>query len=217
MAVHFKPIEISQWNRREYFEHYLNQVPCSYSMTLNLDLTALLKEIKKRDIKLYPTMIYLLSTVVNRHEEFRTAIDKDARVGVFDFLHPSYTIFQNSTETFTNVWTEYTQSFLEFYRQYESDVKNYGATKGFMGKPDTPSNVFTISSIPWVSFTGFNLNLPKAADYLLPIFTTGKYFHENDKTWLPIAIQVHHAVCDRFHLARFVNELQETMNTFHTN
>lgn len=215
--MHFKPIDISQWNRREYFEHYFNQVPCSYSMTLNLDLTELLKEIKKRDIKLYPTMIYLLSTVVNRHEEFRMAIDKDARVGVFDFLHPSYTIFQNPTETFTNVWTEYTQSFLEFYRQYESDVRDYGLIKGFMGKPDTPPNVFTISSIPWVSFTGFNLNLPKSADYLLPIFTTGKYFHENDKIWLPIAIQVHHAVCDGFHLARFVKELQEAMNTFHTN
>src|SRR5579871_1171902 len=97
------------------------------------------------------------------------AIDKDGRIGVFDFLDPSYTIFQNSSETFTNVWTEYTASFSKFYRQYESDVKDYGLIKSFMGKPDTPSNVFTISSIPWVSFTGFNLNLPKAADYLLPI------------------------------------------------
>ena len=216
--MRFKPIDISQWNRGEYFEHYLNHVPCSYSMTLNLDLTELLKEIKKRDIKLYPTMIYLLSMVVNRHEEFRTTIDKEAGVGIFDFLHPSYTIFQNLTETFTNVWTEYTPSFSEFYRQYESDVKDYGLIKGFMGKPDTPPNVFTISSIPWISFTGFNLNLPKSTDYLLPIFTTGKYFHENDNTWLPIAIQVHHAVCDGFHLARFVNELQDAMNTlFHTN
>jgi len=72
-------------------------------MTLNLDLTQLLKEIKKRDIKLYPTMIYLFSMIVNRHEEFRMTIDKDAGIGVFDFLHPSYTIFQNSAETFTNI------------------------------------------------------------------------------------------------------------------
>jgi chloramphenicol O-acetyltransferase len=55
-------------------------------MTLNLDLTGLLKEIKKQNIKLYPTMINLLSMIVNKHEEFRTAIDKDERVGVFDFL-----------------------------------------------------------------------------------------------------------------------------------
>lgn len=213
MTMNFKSIDISQWKRREYFEHYLNQVPCTYSMTLNLDSTELLKELKKRDIKLYPTMIYLLSMIVNKHEEFRTTIDKDAGVGIFDFLHPSYTIFQNTSETFTNIWTEYTPSFPEFYKQYMSDVRNYGATKSFMGKPDTPSNVFNISSIPWISFTGFNLSLPKLADYLLPIFTTGMYFEQNGKIWLPIAIQVHHAVCDGFHIARFVRDLQEAMNT----
>lgn len=45
--MHFKPINISRWNRREHFEYYLNQVPCTYSMTLNLDLTGMFKEIKK--------------------------------------------------------------------------------------------------------------------------------------------------------------------------
>jgi chloramphenicol O-acetyltransferase type A len=198
--MNFKPIDVSQWKRREYFEHYLNQVPCTYSMTLNLDLTELLKELKKRDIKLYPTMIYLLSMIVNRYEEFRTAIDKDAKVGIFDFLHPSYTIFQKSSETFTNIWTEYTASFPEFYKRYIVDVKEYGALEKFSGKPGEPSNIFTVSSIPWVSFTGFNLNLPKISHYLLPIFTTGMYYEQNGKTWLPIAIQVHHAVCDGFHM-----------------
>lgn len=85
--MNFKRIDVSQWDRKEYFEYYLDQVPCTYSMTLNLDLTELLKEIKKRDVKLYPTMIYLLSMIVNKHEEFRTALDKDAGIRVFDFLH----------------------------------------------------------------------------------------------------------------------------------
>jgi chloramphenicol O-acetyltransferase type A len=52
---------------------------------------------------------------------------------------------------------------------------------------------------------------------ILPIFTIGKYFEQNGKIWLPIAIQVHHAICDGFHIARFVNELQEAMNTLFKN
>ena len=67
--MNFKKIDVSKWNRREYFEYYLNRTPCTYSMTLNLDLTILLKEIKKHNFKLYPTMIYLLSTIVNKHED----------------------------------------------------------------------------------------------------------------------------------------------------
>ena len=209
----FKLIDASKWKRKEYFDYYLNQVRCTYSITLNLDLTSLLKEIKRNDVKLYPTMIYLLSTIVNKHEEFRTAINANRQVGIFDILHPSYTIFQNDSDTFTNIWSEYATSFSEFYKRYLLDTESYGEIKSFLAKPNMPENVFNISSIPWVSFTGFNLNLPKVTNYLLPIFTTGKYFTQNKKILLPIAIQVHHAVCDGFHISRFVNELQELINT----
>lgn len=210
--MEFKLVDISKWSRKEYFDHYLNQVACTYSVTLNLDATILIEEIKRKNIKLYPVMIYLLCTIVNKHEEFRTSIDPDGNVGVFDLLHPSYTIFQKESETFTNIWTEYTPSFPEFYKQYLLDVRNYGEIKSFIAKPGMPVNVFNISSIPWINFTGFNLNLPKITDYLLPIFTTGKYFEQNGKIWLPMSIQAHHAVCDGFHVGRFVNELQEAMN-----
>lgn len=210
----FKLIDVSKWKRQEYFDYYLNQVPCTYSMTLNLDLTHLLMEIRRSDIKLYPTMIYLISTIVNQHEEFRTSMDSNKQVGVFDLLHPSYTVFNKTSQTFTNIWTSYEVLFSEFYELYLRDVKDYGEVEKFLAKPNVPANVFYISSIPWVNFTGFNLNLPKVTDDLLPIFTIGKYVEQNDKVWLPIAIQVHHAVCDGYHLCKFIHDLQDAMNNF---
>ena len=210
----FELIDVSTWPRKEYFDRYLSITPCSYSMTLNLDITVLIRQIKHNNIKLYPATIYLLSKVVNKYEEFRTAIDENGNVGLFDSMSPMYTIFQKNTETFTSIWTEYCPNFSEFYRNYIIDIETYSSIKQFLAKPNPPANMFTISSIPWVNFSGFNLNLSKANSYLLPIFTTGKYFEQNDKIWLPIAIQVHHAVCDGFHIARFVNELQEAITQF---
>lgn len=55
----------------------------------------------------------------------------------------------------------------------------------------------------------------KGYDYLLPIFTFGKFYKENDIYWLPLSIQVHHAVCDGFHTCRLINELQNILNTHH--
>lgn len=37
----------------------------------------------------------------------------------------------------------------------------------------------------------------------------GKYYEENSRYILPLSIQVHHVVCEGFHVSRFVNELQE--------
>lgn len=63
--------------------------------------------------------------------------------------------------------------------------------------------------VPWTSFEGFNLNLEKGYSYLLPIFTMGRYYKNEERWLLPLAVQVHHGVCDGFHVSRFINELQE--------
>ena len=35
----FEVIDINGWKRREYFEHYFTNIPCTYSMTVKLDIT----------------------------------------------------------------------------------------------------------------------------------------------------------------------------------
>ena len=83
-----------------------------------------------------------------------------------------------------------------------------------LSKPPAGKNLFNVSCIPWSSFTGFNLNLQNGYDYFLPIFTIGKYFSDGGKMRLPLAVQVHHAVCDGYHLSRFMNGLQTWMDAF---
>ena len=171
----FEKIDKNSWNRKEYFDHYFASVPCTYSMTVKVDIT----QIKEKGMKLYPAMLYYIAMIVNRHSEFRTAINQDGELGIY----------------------------------YESDTQRYGNNHRMEGKPNAPENIFNVSMIPWSTFDGFNLNLQKGYDYLIPIFTMGKYYKEDNKIILPLAIQVHHAVCDGFHICRFVNELQELINS----
>ncbi|MCI6640603.1 MAG: type A chloramphenicol O-acetyltransferase [Pygmaiobacter massiliensis] len=204
----FRQIDREHWARKEYFDHYFSQVPCTYSAVFRLNLTNL----KKQGQKLYPTMLYHIAAQVNSQEEFRTALDSEGRLGVYDQIHPCYTIFHKENSTFSNLWTEYTPNYEAFCEAYRKDMAQYGPNLGLEAKPNLPPNTFPVSMFPWASFEGFNLNLQKGYDYLLPIFTMGKYFEEGDKTLLPLAIQVHHAVCDGFHLCRFVCGLQERLD-----
>lgn len=203
----FTKIDWESWPRKEYFEHYFFQVPCTYSAVFKLDITT----IRQKREKLYPAMLYFLSTVVNRHQEFRMACNENGEVGFYDLVHPCYTIFHKDTETFSNLWTPYIPDYEGFCRAYQKDLSTYGNQHGITAKPDEPENTFPVSMIPWASFEGFNLNLQKGYRYLPPIFTMGKFYEEGGKILLPLAVQVHHAVCDGFHLCRFVNELQESL------
>ena len=209
----FNKIDMQTWNRKESYTHYFNGVPCTYSMTVNLDITNVIEVVKINNYNFFPVILYILSQIVNSHREFRMDLDEDKNVGYYDYSNPCYTIFHNETETITNAWTEHSTNLEMFLQRYDDDMYKYQNdfqnSKQLMGK-----NYFNVSCIPWTSFTGFNLNLQKGYDFLLPIFTIGKYFTQDNKIMLPLAIQVHHAVCDGFHLAQFINELQGHLNTF---
>lgn len=77
---------------------------------------------------------------------------------------------------------------------------------------DEPHNIFDISSLPWLSFSSFELNIAHGHDHYLPIFTLGKYVERDGQVMLPFAVQIHHASADGFHSARFINELQEVFD-----
>ena len=160
----------------------------------------------------FPLLIYVLTKVVNNHEEFRTAINDKGELGVWDTLLPCYTVFHEENETFSNLWTEWNDDLIVFLSNYERDIEMFGGNYGIDAKPDTPANTFPISSLPWDTFTGLNLNIFADGTYLLPIFTYGKYFQQDDKYLIPLSVQVHHAVYDGFYVSRLINEIQQICN-----
>ncbi|MGG1572511.1 type A chloramphenicol O-acetyltransferase [Fictibacillus sp. NRS-1165] len=212
--MRFYLIKRENWYRTQYFEHYLGQ-KCTFSLTANIDITTLLEQLRNKEIKRYPAFIYMVSRIVNAHVEFRTSFDDEGNLGYWDQMFPSYTIFHSDNKSFSCLSTEFSNDFCVFYKNYNDDIKQYANVKGLFTKNHVPKNAFHISAIPWVSFTSFNLNINEDNGFLLPIVTSGKYFNRENKTWLPVALQVHHAVCDGYHAGLFIEELQQLANNFH--
>ena len=183
--MNFQTIELDTWYRKSYFDHYMKETKCSFSITANVNVTNLLALLKKKKIKLYPAFIYIVSRVIHSRPEFRTTFDDKGRLGYWEQMHPCYAIFHQDDQTFSALWTEYSDDFSQFYHQYLLDAERFGDKRGLWAKPDIPPNTFSVSSIPWVSFTNFNLNLDNS-EHLLPIITNGKYFSEGRETFLPV-------------------------------
>lgn len=210
--MNFNIIDTTQWNRKEHFEHYMNQVRCSYSVVVDIDITKLRSILKDARIKDYPTMIYILTCAVNNFPEFRMSLDEQGRLGYWDKVHPLYTVLNKETETFSTIWTYINNRFDEFYKHCISDIDMF-CTGSLAPKHGCPANVVTLSSIPWIDFTAFNINVFSEGTYLLPIFTIGKYKVDNGKIMMPLAIQVHHAVCDGWHVGKFIENVKSIVNS----
>ncbi|BBP88589.1 hypothetical protein BsIDN1_22070 [Bacillus safensis] len=60
--------------------------------------------------------IYLLARAVQKIPEFRMDLVND-ELGHWDLLHPSYTILNKETKTFSSIWTPYDENFARFYKK----------------------------------------------------------------------------------------------------
>lgn len=207
----YTQFNVEAWQRKKHYHVYNEQVNCGFSLTVKIDITSLYSFISLRDYRFYPTMIYLLSSIVNKHDEFKLS-KKNNELILWDKVHPSFTIFHNQTETFSSLWCEYSDNIHTFMDNYHHQLALYKDDKKLAPQPVQAENIFYISSLPWVSFDSFNLNIANIASNFTPIFTMGKFYREGDKILLPLSIQVHHAVCDGFHVGRFVHELQMLCN-----
>lgn len=204
-----------QWPRREHFRHYMDNMRCTYSFTVQIDITKLRGALKANGIKAYPAQIFMLTSAVNRLPEFRLGMTEQGAPGYWETAHPSYTIFNPSTKTFSSIWTHCAGDFASFYRACTEDIRRYSTSTAFAAKRGQPLNTFTVSSVPWVNFTAFNLNVYTDGRYLAPIFTIGKYTEQGNKTYLPLAIQLHHAACDGYHAGQFVEVLRDMAQAYH--
>ena len=74
-------------------------------------------------------MLYLLTTVVNQHEQFRMALNNRNELILYANMEPCYTVLHKETETFSNIWTRYSKNYETFCHRYEEDIERYGSNE----------------------------------------------------------------------------------------
>lgn len=204
----FHLLDRAAWPRSEHFDYYIRTVKCRYDLTAHLTITALRERGKALGLRFYPLLLYITARAINANREFRMGFNEHGAPGYWDFINPSYTIFHDDDKTFSDVWSEYDESFPVFYQNVLHDMETYKDIKGVRAKPGRPANCCPMSALPWLSFTGMAHVQATEPPFLPPIITFGKYFAQGPDTLLPIAVSVHHAAADGYHTSKLINDMQ---------
>ena len=210
----FKEIDIDNWDRKENYNWFTTKNRCKINMTMNIDVTKLVKIIKENKLRCYPTFTYIISRVVNEHDEFKMNYDEDGNLGICDVVHPRYPIFHESDKKISILWTQYSDNFKTFYSRFIDDINVYGEKRSMTAKGKFPLNCFDISSLPWSSFTSFDCPPTSDVVWLPPFVMVGRFFESSGKFLLPVSISVHHAACDGYHVSRFFSEFGDLASKF---
>jgi len=198
------------------FYYFSKMAPTGFSVTVNIDVTELRHAAKEAGVKFFPTYLWLVTKNLNRQIEFKVA-EKEGVLGYYDTLTPLYPAFHEDDHTFSLMWTEYSESFSDFYRLYLDNQSRFGNVRGVLSQPQTPPppNAYTVSCIPWFSFSHVAVHsYEKNKPFYFPTVEAGKLFEQGGREFMPLSLTCHHASTDGYHVHRFLEDFKSDTADF---
>lgn len=209
--MNYTIVNLNEWSRGSLFNFYIDKMRIVMSLTADVNVTNLRAYSKKNNLNFYPLMLWVVSKIINSHDEFKYSWDDVGNLIKWDFVSPSYTDFHADDENFVKMVTEYSDDLFEFCSRVDKDRQRHKNERAILF--NQPPNFFDVSCLPWIKYSHFDIHVFDEGKFLAPVVTWGKFEEKDGKLIMPLTMNIHHAVADGFHLSRFFNEVQELMDS----
>lgn len=208
--MNVQSVDLNTWERGKLFQFYIQRMRVVMSLTVDVDVTPLVNYAKQNGLRFYPCMIWVVSKVVNSHDNFKYSWDPEGNLIRWESISPSYAVFDKNDEQCTKLVTPFCENLLEFHARFVRDQEKYKDVRGIVDHQ--PPNFFDVSCLPWVHYRHFDVHVFDEGTFLAPVVTWGKYELQQGRLKMPLTMNIHHAVADGFHLSRFFTEVQEQID-----
>ena len=209
--MNYTIVNLNEWSRGSLFKFYIDKMRIVMSLTADVNVTNLRAYSKKNNLNFYPLMLWVVSKIINSHDEFKYSWDDAGNLIKWDFVSPSYTDFHADDENFVKMVTEYSDDLFEFCSRVDKDRQLHKNERAIL--VNQPPNFFDVSCLPWIKYSHFDIHVFDEGKFLAPVITWGKFEEKDGKLIMPLTMNIHHAVADGFHLSRFFNEVQELVDS----
>lgn len=174
---------------------------------MELDVTNLVRFVKKNQLSFTLTVIHTIAKCANEIDEFRMRIENNEPV-VYENIDLSFTYLNKDTNLMKNVVAGNEDDIFVFNKRAKENIDNQDVYfTGALG-----NGIYQFSAIPWISYTHVSHTFSGNRDYAVPVFDFGKFHEKNERMVMPFSIEVHHAFVDGYHIGLLVEKLQRTLN-----
>lgn len=204
-----KYLDVATWARRDLFEFFRVYDNPYFNVCTRVDVTHLLTLLRRRpSISVSLAYHYFALRVANGIEPFRYRL-QNGKVLIHDVIHGGTTVLLPN-ETFTFAYFDFTWDFDKFIDEAQQAVDKV-KTGDCPFRATSSDDLIHFTTLPWLAFTSFSHARNWRTEDSVPKIAFGKFVMENERTLLPISVEVHHALMDGLHVGRFLIELEKAL------
>jgi len=200
-------IDMDTYPRRGHFEHFAAMTNPFLEVTVNVDITGLREEAKALGVPFFLTLLYSIGGAANSVPEFRQRI-RNGGIVQYDYCKSSFSVMREDG-TYRYAQADTSLPFRDYILSATENQRRALECNELTEEEDPESQLF-LSCLPWISFT--HISVPwQDGSFSVPMITVGKYFEQNGRQLIPIAVTVNHALMDGLHVGKFYSELQNRL------
>jgi chloramphenicol O-acetyltransferase type A len=207
-----RKLDLSLWPRRDAFEWFSRFDKPTFNVCVRLDVAPLKAALAATDAPGGVTLAcyFLALKLANAHEPFRLRLVGD-EVLVHEVVHGSTTVLRDDGDSFGFADLEYGDDPIAFMQRARAAIEVARQVRGaFEPKPDDVARVY-FTSLPWLHFTSFSHARDSRRQDSIPRFAFGRIEPEGARLWMPMSVDVSHALMDGVHVGHFVQAFEAAL------
>ena len=211
-----RDIPLDQWPRRAALEHFRRMAQPAFSVTVTVDVTGLRERAARHGATPWLAYHHAALEAANGIAAMHQTLKPDGS-GVREFadIHASTTVLRDDG-SFGFLTMPRDPSLAAFAARARPNVERVRQASGSLFAGDDPGDVreetlVHMTALPWLAFTAFTHARGVGDDR--PKIAFGRFVEQGERLLMPVAIDVHHALCDGVHVGRFFERLQANLDT----
>ena len=176
---------------------------------MRLDAAPLKAAVAARGQSFSLACVFLALRLANLHEPLRYRLE-GGRVRVREEVHGSSTVLR-ADESFGFCYLDHTPHWNVFHTQARAAMAAARTGSAPFEPHAEQRALLYFTTLPGLHFTSFSHARHRGRDDSVPKLAFGQLQAEGERLWLPLSVEVHHALMDGVHLGRYVQALQAAM------
>ena len=200
-------LDIDAWARRDAFAHFRDFDKPYFSVCTRFDVAALQDATRAAGASFSLACHFIALRLANLSEPFRYRLEA-GRVRIHPVVHASTTVLRDDG-SFAFALFEHEQGFARFAERAVR-AKAVACGGGFEPRVDDQA-LLHFTTLPWVHFSSFSHARNWGREDAVPKFAFGRIDADGPRRWMPLSLEVHHALMDGLQLGEYLQAFEAAL------
>jgi chloramphenicol O-acetyltransferase type A len=200
-------INIDNWERKAQYNFFKDFDDPFMGTTSNIECTQMYLKAKESNESFFIHYMHKALQVINEIPEFKLRILGE-KVVQHPIINGTTTVFKHD-KTFNFCYFKYIKNSNDFYIETKNAIELAKKNELLVSEP--MQDLIHVSVIPWRSFTGIKHPRVFKDSDSIPKIVFGKVFKTEEKYFMPVSVDAHHALMDGYHVCTFFNKFEELL------